>query len=129
MKLVKASAGVLLVFAVIGCSKHTEPAMVPAAGNERSREDSIHAITRERCEREVRCGNVGVDKKYASLDACTSSLNDTGYSSLDAKSCPHGVDSRELAECQQSIRNEECGSVIDAIERLAACRSSKLCHD
>jgi len=103
--------------------------MVPAAGNERSREDSIHSITRERCEREVSCGNVGVDKKYASLDACTSSLNDSGYSSLDPKSCPHGVDSRELAECQQSIRNEDCGSVIDAIERLAACRSSKLCHD
>ena len=130
MKLANAWALLLLVPAASGCSKQPEqPAMVPAAGNERSREDSIHSISNERCEREVRCGNVGVDKKYASVDACKSSLNDAGYSSLDASSCPHGVNSGELAECQQSIRNEDCGSVLDAIERLAACRSGKLCHD
>jgi hypothetical protein len=130
MKLASACALLLLVPAASGCSKHPEQsAMVPAAGNERSREDGIHSISDARCEREVRCGNVGVDKKYASVDACKSSLNDSGYSSLDASSCPRGVDAGELAECQQSIRNEECGSVLDAIERLAACRSSKLCHD
>ena len=46
-----------------------------------------------------------------------------GLNDEDCKS----VDRKELAECLDEINKEECGSPIDSIGRMAACRSSDLC--
>ena len=46
---------------------------------------------------------------------------------LNAKDCPYGVDQKELNECLEAIRKEECNNPLDTISRLAACRTSDMC--
>jgi hypothetical protein len=41
--------------------------------------------------------------------------------------CPAGIREKELSDCLQAIREEDCGNPLDAIARLNACRSGNLC--
>lgn len=90
-------------------------------------EHASSAITGARCNREKACNNIGRDKKWESLDACTSELgHDTG-SALRADECRNGVRAERLEKCLNDIRNERCGNPLDTIERVAACRKGMLC--
>jgi len=118
----------LAIAAVGGCTKdEPEPKYPPAGPPTASNDRAISAITDERCDRDLRCNNIGPDKKYTSRDECVRKLTDSGYSSLGPTECRSGINQSELSQCLQSIRNEQCDSPLDTLERLAACRSGKLC--
>jgi hypothetical protein len=126
-----------LAWVTPACSKTTdrEPAMKPASGTKAdpdtapSTMNGIHDISVARCDREVRCGGVGADKKYETRDQCIADLDNAGYDDLDAKACPKGLDQRELDKCMSEIQAERCGAPLDTLERLVACRSAMLCRD
>lgn len=84
-------------------------------------------IAKARCEMESRCGNVGLDKDYASEGACRAKFQEDLADDLNFKDCPGGIVQKELSECLQEIRGEECDSPLDALSRIAACRESDLC--
>jgi hypothetical protein len=88
---------------------------------------AIERVVAARCAREATCKNVGPDKHYASDDACQQKLRSDMRDDLNMKDCPSGIDQKELNECLDSIRKEDCSNPIDAISRLAACRTSDLC--
>lgn len=90
---------------------------------------AIDRLVAARCEREERCKNVGADKKYTNPSACGQKLRNDMKDDLNAKDCPRGVDQKELNECLEQIRKEDCGSPIDAISRLTECRSGELCRE
>lgn len=107
-----------------GCShrQSAEPTMAPASGSFSEREDAIQRISVTRCERDQRCGNIGPDKSYASLDDCEASRDrDARASSND---CKQGVNHDRLSECLSAIRAEDCGSPLDSLERIVACRNA-----
>jgi hypothetical protein len=88
---------------------------------------ALTSIAAARCEREVRCNNIGADKKYASKEACVAKIKEDKIDGLNADDCKYGIDQKELGECMTEIRNEDCNNPLDAIGRLAACRTSDIC--
>ena len=108
--------------------EHTGTTTITGANVARVSNDSaIDRIVAARCERELKCNNVGADKEYASREACSQKLKTSVRDDLKAGECPGGIDQKELNECLEEIQNEGCGNPIDTIGRLAACRSSDLC--
>jgi hypothetical protein len=118
------------LLAAVACSKHErEPEMAPASGVATPTARSIDRITATRCSREARCDNIGSERKYSSREDCQSRIEDDAYDSLGPSECKTGIEQAQLNECLAAIQSEECGDVIDTIERVAACRSSALCAD
>jgi hypothetical protein len=108
----------------------TEPGKTTVTGanvGSVNNESAIGRIVAARCEREMRCTNVGADKKYATPDACSQKIRTEMHDDLNAKDCPYGVDQKELEECLTDIRKEECNNPIDTISRVAACRTGDMC--
>jgi len=88
---------------------------------------AVASIAAARCDREVRCKNIGRKEKYGSRAACVAELQRDRRDDLNSDACPAGIREKELNDCLQSIREEDCGNPLDAIARLNACRSGNLC--
>lgn len=88
---------------------------------------AIDRVVAARCERESSCRNIGPDKQHATPQACTDKLRADMKDDLNTRDCPAGIDQKELNECLEAIRKEDCNNPIDTIGRLAACRTSDLC--
>ena len=88
---------------------------------------SVKAITEARCVREEKCGNVGPGQDYSSTKACQEKISADWRDELNAYDCPGGVVTKELSECLEEIKNEDCASPFDTLGRVVACRSSDLC--
>jgi hypothetical protein len=87
---------------------------------------ALASIAAVRCDREVRCKNVGRKEKYKTRADCVADLERDKRDDLNSDVCP-GVREKELNDCLQAIRDEDCGNPIDAIARLNACRTGNLC--
>jgi len=114
----------------LACGKATgrEPGAATTTGASASGgESAAQTLATARCDREETCRNVGSGKTYASRNACMDELRDKSRSELNVIDCPGGVDNAQLEKCLSEIRAEKCGNALDAITRLAACRTSALC--
>lgn len=89
---------------------------------------AVDKIAEARCDREIKCGSVGTDKKWLDRTACSSSMKKSLNDELNADDCPEGIDTKELDECLHEARNENCKSPLDKISRVAACRTSDMCR-
>jgi hypothetical protein len=98
-------------------------ASVARVGNQ----TAVDRIVAARCAREASCNNVGPNKHWESGANCTQKVSSDMRDDLNARDCPGGIDEKELNECLESIRSENCNNPIDTISRLAACRTSDLC--
>lgn len=119
------------VFALLGCGgSNDEGSMSPASRQAtETNERSISALAATRCDREQTCGNVGANGDYTSREDCVLRMERDARDDLDAEECPGGIDRAELDECLTQIRTEDCGHVLDHIERVTQCRSGSLCLD
>jgi hypothetical protein len=90
---------------------------------------AVTDITTARCAREQKCGNIGADKTYPSLDACTTSLSAELQKEFNAYDCAGGIVGKELQECLTAIRDESCNAPIEKLARIAACRDSDICNN
>jgi hypothetical protein len=90
---------------------------------------ALQSIAATRCDRAMRCQQIGSaqGQKWSSLDACVTSVRQNEREDINLYACPGGIDQKELNECLAEIRSAECGSALDAIQQMAACRSSDLC--
>jgi hypothetical protein len=84
-------------------------------------------IAAARCEREVRCNDVGTHRKYASRADCVAWMQAARRDDFDERECPRGIDKKQLNACISAIRDEACNGPLDNIERLTACRSNDIC--
>lgn len=91
--------------------------------------DAVGNIVAARCEREQRCDHIGAGKRYESVQACRTALRTDLADDLNPAECSRGIDRRELSECMQQVREEDCGNPIETLERVVACRTSDLCRD
>jgi len=105
----------------------------PIAPNDRAvRAGPVSAsesIAAARCDREVKCNRVGLHGKYPSHGACVAELKRDIRSDLRSDVCTDGVREKELNDCLQAIRVEQCGNALDldAVIRIKACRAENLC--
>jgi hypothetical protein len=88
---------------------------------------AVSSIATARCDRELKCKNIGSNKTYLSTNECITKLQNDKRTDLNADECPGGVSDKDLSSCLKAIREEDCGNPLDSISRLTACRSSALC--
>ena len=88
---------------------------------------AVSSIATARCDREVKCKNVGTNQKFLTTDECIVKMQNDKRTAINAQECPGGVSDKELASCLKSIREEDCGNPLDSVSRLAACRAGALC--
>jgi len=124
----------VLVSSLVGCAapSEPEPRFVPASGSisDESRamtEAHTFAITRERCDRERRCRNLGRGKTFESRNACERFYNDRDFEAFGPGVCRTGIDQNGLSECLRSIRAEACASSLDTLETLDTCQPEHVC--
>jgi len=86
------------------------------------------SIALARCNREVKCNHVGADEKYPSRGACVAELKREVRSDLQSATCAR-IRDKELNDCLQAIRAEQCGNTLDmdGAIRLKACRPDNIC--
>jgi hypothetical protein len=113
----------------IGCERgyESEPVLTPAAGTTPAAERAIDAIAAARCDHEQRCNSIGPTAQYMTREHCMNVMRADGYDELGV--CRLGIDQREIQSCLAEIADQDCGDPIDRLERMAACRSGKLCMD
>lgn len=88
---------------------------------------AVANIAAARCDREVRCKNIGPKEKFHSRADCVADMQRDKRDDLNSDVCPGGVREKELSECILAIREEACGNPLDAISRLSTCRTGNLC--
>ena len=88
---------------------------------------AVTTLAAERCDREVRCKNIGAKEKYKSRTDCIAEMERDKRDDLNSDVCPGGIRQKELNDCLQAIHDEACGNPLDTLTRLAACRSGNLC--
>lgn len=126
------SQGILLAgwLALCGCTAsppHPEIAKAePVPSKARS---AGEAIAEARCAREVACNNVGIDRRYVSLEDCLTRVWTSWQGDLVESECESGVDEAQLDTCLAEIRVLECNVQLESLERLPACATSQLCID
>jgi hypothetical protein len=124
-------AGALaLTLAACGGNQHA-PETAAAQAEARASEggSAVESISEARCARESRCENIGPDKHYSSMEDCVARVREDWRDDLDARACPSGVNQTQLNECLSAIRQEDCSSPFDTLERVAACTASQICSD
>jgi hypothetical protein len=131
----KLALGFSTLTLILGCNKSNDPDPVapsdsaPAVETPRSATGSAaESIAQSRCEREQRCENIGGEKKFSSMDDCLARVRTDWKDDLNARECPGGINRPQLDECLNEIRNEECSSPLDTLERVAACTSGQICE-
>ena len=88
---------------------------------------AVARIVTARCEREVRCNNVGVNARYPSRTDCTIRLQSEKRDTINEEDCPGGIDGKQLDDCLAEVRDEACHNPLVSISRLVSCRSTSLC--
>jgi hypothetical protein len=118
--------------ALVACGSNSRAPETAAARAEASASEggsAVESISEARCARESRCENIGSDKRYSSMEDCVIRVREDWRDDLDARACPSGVNESQLNECLSAIRQEDCSSPFDTLERVAACTASQICSD
>jgi hypothetical protein len=86
------------------------------------------AVAKARCDRELRCGNVGGEAQWENVEACVVRM-DADIRSDDQRTldCPGGYVKAQFEECERALADEECGTPPGALAEFVACRESEIC--
>ena len=100
-----------------------------ARGGGPSVQVALRSYAEARCNREVRCNNVGVGKHYRNAQTCMADqINDRSHSWEAANEChANGVNQAHLSECLSAVRTQNCNNPIDDLSRIAQCRVGEVC--
>jgi hypothetical protein len=89
-------------------------------------DDSRTAIALARCQREVRCNNVGEDREFVTEEDCITRLEPKTESELEASGCPRRIPPVPLGACMDAIRKGSCDSPWD-LASIEECSKASLC--
>jgi hypothetical protein len=87
---------------------------------------ALAGIAAARCDREIRCKNVGPNAQYKSRGECIAEMVKDKRDDFSVASCP-AVDPKKVQGCVQEINQEKCGNPLDVFNRFQMCKSSSLC--
>jgi hypothetical protein len=112
-----------------GSSQRSADSAMAAEAVDTEGGSATESIAESRCAREARCDNVGAEKKFSSMEDCIIRVRSDWKDELSSRECPSGVNETQLNECLNEIRQEECSSPFDTLERVAACTAGQICAD
>jgi hypothetical protein len=114
--------------ALSACHGHARaPQVAKAEPVESASATASESIAEARCDREARCNNVGIDRRYSSVEDCRTRVWIEWGGELDARQCQAGLQLDALDKCLTEIRILECSSTLESLERLAACSPNLIC--
>jgi hypothetical protein len=111
----------------LAASREPQPTVGAPGSNRTSTALAVSSIATARCDRELKCKNVGTNKTYLTTDECVTKMQNDKRTGLNPDECPQGVNNNDLASCLKAIRDEDCGNPLDQISRLTACRAGGMC--
>lgn len=111
----------------LGCGggEERQAPLTPASRVVPSVNDAASALATERCDREVRCNQVGANARYATREDCMDVMRQDSEEEL--ADCHAGIDESDLGQCLTEIRTQDCNGPLDQLEQFVACRSDDLC--
>lgn len=78
-----------------------------------------------RCAREVRCDQIGSNKKYPSREVCQATL--LADANKELGKCPKGMNRKKVQECAAAIDTKGCDMPGDHLTEYEECRTVSLC--
>ena len=90
--------------------------------------NGILAIVDSRCEAEMKCGNIGVSRKFETLAACQRQNSDDVRRRFETNECRNNFDRNVLEKCLTAISDDECNAATDPLERIDSCRTTTICR-
>jgi len=88
---------------------------------------TLEAIARATCERDDRCGRIGVGREHASYEVCTEKVKMDYVGELNSTEC-RWFDAEALEVCLRALRDERCDARLGALSRRLACRAGNICR-
>jgi hypothetical protein len=88
---------------------------------------TLDRLADARCDREVRCNNVGIGLQYATRGVCSQMAHGSLANDLNEYGCPRGLDASAVGRCLAAIRNQTCNQPLESISRLGPCGSGAMC--
>jgi hypothetical protein len=101
----------------------------PGAATNTAKERALDALASARCERELRCENIGAQKSYGSMDSCRAEVRSEWQKGFDAETCTGGIVEEKLNGCLAQLRDEKCDHPIATLGRMGACQPGAMCND
>lgn len=95
--------------------KNAEPdtPKMPPSGGAMAFLDMKMKLAEAKCERAVRCDQVGKGKTWGSKEACIGETKADEFPGLSAaQECPHGVDAKDVAKCANDIKASACDEAL-----------------
>jgi hypothetical protein len=120
-------AAAAVIVLAIGCNHDRGGSTTTTGASIITTDDAVSHLTAARCEREMDCNNIGTGKHYEDRGACEREVSHDLQSDLRPEKCTYGIREDRMGECLQELKNEKCGNPLDAMSRLATCRTSRLC--
>ncbi|MEZ4273343.1 MAG: DUF6184 family natural product biosynthesis lipoprotein [Myxococcota bacterium] len=88
---------------------------------------AVEKLATARCNLEMRCKNIGAERKYKTVKACRADVRGDLGEELNAYDCSAGIDESELKQCLQAINTQDCANPFESLSRIVQCRSAALC--
>jgi len=101
------------------------PPMTPASGTTPIAERAAENVTKARCDRAERCGEVGQDAQFTSREHCLNVLWKESVEQLT--SCRTGVDQGAIKACLNEINQHGCDDAMGGFQQYLACKVEDLC--
>ncbi|MDI1445170.1 DUF6184 family natural product biosynthesis lipoprotein [Polyangium sp. 6x1] len=90
---------------------------------------ALQSLADARCDRAMRCNQIGQGERFANRDACLQSVRKNERQDLNLYGCTEGIDQEELSECLSEINTSGCDATFDTLSAMADCRPSDMCRD
>jgi len=97
---------------------------VTTSGSTLSNYSAVLELAKTRCARASACNALGDGQQYADQTACVEAYQDVGNVSLNANTCPDGVDRGRLEECFGALRRERCRATSGPVSSARGCDQS-----
>jgi hypothetical protein len=82
-------------------------------------------LAETRCRRELRCDQIGDNKKYPTVEECEAMLlTDSG---AHLKACPKGTSRQALTTCVTAIQANTCEKPMHKLTEYEQCKTTMLC--
>jgi hypothetical protein len=90
-------------------------------------DDAVLRMSVASCAREVNCGNVGREQRFADAAECELAMRHATEAEISPKLCPGGVSEQSLERCLSDLRGMVCFLPLETPGRLLTCRRAMLC--
>jgi hypothetical protein len=103
--------------------QQADPSVIPPERDATVARAFLISATRAYCDRERRCGRIGVDQRISCLREASTRLGED----VGRAGCRFSLDADLVATCVTAIRSTSCNLTLDGMSTLEPCRTTAMC--